>query len=201
MSERERRDLSSKSAKARLPGDRPSGADAPWSFPVPAAEIPAAGRHVELKANADERAAVARAAGVVDISRLEASFELAPFARDGVQVTGVISASVTQTCVVTLEPMTSEVEETADLVFMPPDGPRVAAAKSIDLDETAVPDTLENGIVDLGAVAVEFLILGIDPYPRKPGVAFDAPPIATDPEAHPFAALAALKKDKGPKQG
>jgi uncharacterized metal-binding protein YceD (DUF177 family) len=200
MSERERRDLSSKSVKARLPGDRRSGADAPWSFPVPADEIPAAGRHVDLKANADERAAVARAASVVEISRLEASFDLAPFARDGVHVAGMVCASVTQTCVVTLEPMTSEVEETVDLVFMPPEGPR-ASSKSIDLDETAVPDILENGIVDLGAVAVEFLILGLDPYPRKPGVAFDAPPIATDPEAHPFAALAALKKDKGPNRG
>jgi hypothetical protein len=47
--------------------------------------------------------------------------------------------------------------------------------------------------VDLGAIAVEFLILGIDPYPRKPGVAFE-PPAAEDESEHPFAALAALKK-------
>ena len=48
-------------------------------------------------------------------------------------------------------------------------------------------------MVDLGAVATEFLLLGIDPYPRKPGAVFDAPP-AGDPASHPFAALAALKK-------
>ena len=52
---------------------------------------------------------------------------------------------------------------------------------------------LRDGVVDLGAVATEFLLLGIDPYPRKPGAVFDAPP-AGDPSSHPFAALAALKK-------
>ena len=52
-------------------------------------------------------------------------------------------------------------------------------------------------MVDLGAVATEFLLLGIDPYPRKPGAVFDAPP-AGDPSSHPFAALAALKKGETP---
>ena len=31
------------------------------------------------------------------------------------------------------------------------------------------PEPLVGGAVDLGAVATEFLVLGIDPYPRKPG--------------------------------
>jgi hypothetical protein len=53
---------------------------------------------------------------------------------------------------------------------------------------------LENGTVDLGTIATEFLILGLDPYPRKEGVEFAAPQPASDPAAHPFAALAALKK-------
>ena len=49
-----------------------------------------------------------------------------------------------------------------------------------------------------GAVATEFLLLGLDPYPRKPGAVFDAPP-ADDPASRPFAALAALKKGETPK--
>ena len=43
-------------------------------------------------------------------------------------------------------------------------------------------------------LATEFLILGIDPYPRKPGVAFDAPKPQSDAAGNPFAALAALQK-------
>ena len=60
------------------------------------------------------------------------------------------------------------------------------------------PEALRDGVIDLGAVATEFLLLGIDPYPRKPGAVFDAPP-AGDPASHPFAALAALKKGDTPK--
>ena len=66
------------------------------------------------------------------------------------------------------------------------------------LDAEDPPEMLRDGAVDLGAVAIEFLLLGIDPYPRKPGAVFDAPP-AGDPVSHPFAALAALKKDGGAK--
>ena len=58
------------------------------------------------------------------------------------------------------------------------------------------PEPLIGGAVDLGAIAIEFLILGIDPYPRKPGAVFEASPAGDDP-AKPFAALAALKKGAG----
>ena len=32
------------------------------------------------------------------------------------------------------------------------------------------PDPIVDGKIDLGALAAEFMILGLDPYPRKPGV-------------------------------
>jgi hypothetical protein len=43
---------------------------------------------------------------------------------------------------------------------------------------------------------MEFLLLGIDPYPRKAGAEF-APVKADDGSAKPFAALEALKKRLG----
>ena len=55
------------------------------------------------------------------------------------------------------------------------------------------PEPLIGGVVDLGALAIEFLILGLDPYPRKPGAVFE-PPQDHKPEAGPFAALAKLAK-------
>ena len=48
----------------------------------------------------------------------------------------------------------------------------------------------------LGAIATEFLILGVDPDPRKQGVAFD-PPDTGPRDPGPFAALAALKEKGG----
>ena len=60
-------------------------------------------------------------------------------------------------------------------------------------DETDSLEPLVGGTVDLGAIATEYFLLGIDPYPRKPGAVFE-PPSAGDAATKPFAALAALKK-------
>ena len=57
-----------------------------------------------------------------------------------------------------------------------------------------------DGTVDLGALATEFLLLGIDPYPRKPGAVFE-PPSTGDPGESPFAALAGLRTGRGKRRG
>ena len=87
-----------------------------------------------------------------------------------------------------------------DLTFQPDDAASGASGGFHALDAEDPPEPLRDGVVDLGAVATEFLLLGIDPYPRKPGVVFDAP-TTSDPSGHPFAALAALKKDGTTKPG
>jgi hypothetical protein len=168
----------------------------PWSVPVRRDDVPESGLHLELTADAATRAAIAALAGVPAVARLEATFDVARQGK-GLRVDGEVSAAVEQTCVVTLEPMTSEIREPIDLIFMPaasaprPDEP--AAEKEIDPTAADEPEELVNGVADVGAVATEFLLLAIDPYPRKPGAVFDAPN-AGEEGAHPFAALAALKK-------
>lgn len=171
----------------------------PWSVPVAAADIPETGRRVDLVADAAARAALAKAAGVAAIARLEAAFDLTRHGRDGVHVCGRVSATLEQTCVVTLEPLQTEVDEAVDLVFVPPGGQDPLAKGAEEHADAATldpPEPLQNGTVDLGAVASEFLMLAVDPYPRKPGLTF-APPQAGEASAHPFAALAVLKKRSG----
>jgi uncharacterized metal-binding protein YceD (DUF177 family) len=166
----------------------------PWSVPVQVAEVPETGRRVEIAADAATREAVAKAVGVLALPSLEAAFDLAPVADGGVRVCGTVLATVQQRCVVTLDPVMTEVREPIDLTFLPP-GTVEGTIRTADEEEP--PEVLHGGTVDLGVLTTEFLILGIDPYPRKPGVTFDAPPSADDPAAHPFAALAALKKKGG----
>jgi uncharacterized metal-binding protein YceD (DUF177 family) len=163
----------------------------PWSVSVRLEDVPAAGRHLEISPDEPTRAAIARAAGVEAVSRLDASFDLTPHGRDGLHVTGSVSASVRQTCVVTLEPVVNEIDEVLDLIFAPARATSGAAAAGQVAEEG--PEPLVDGAVDLGAVATEFLILGIDPYPRKPDAVF-IPPADDDADSKPFAALAALKK-------
>jgi hypothetical protein len=58
------------------------------------------------------------------------------------------------------------------------------------------PDPIIDGRIDLGALAAEFLALGLDPYPRKPGAAFEG--AEPEPERDsPFAALARLRGGEG----
>src|ERR1700716_2412065 len=97
-----------------------------WSVPLAVSVVSEAGRHLPLVADAQTRAAVATLAGLVGLPRLEASFDVTRRGRSGLHVVGRVSATVIQTCVVTLEPLENEVDEDIDIAFSP------AAASSFD---------------------------------------------------------------------
>ena len=184
-------------SKSKPPSGKPPSGKPPWSAPVALHDVPETGRHVELVADATTRAAVAAAIGVRDLSRLEASFDVSRHGREGLRVVGSVSATVGQICVVTLEEIENDVDETVDLTFVPAAPVEIAddgGSRSKVAAEDA-PEPLVGGVVDLGVVATEFLTLGIDPYPRKSGAEFTAP-AAADDTPKPFAALAALKKER-----
>jgi uncharacterized metal-binding protein YceD (DUF177 family) len=167
--------------------------DLPWSVPVTLSQIPENGRRFDLVADEATRARVARLVGLRSLPRLQATFDVVRQDSDGLRVDGEVSATVGQNCVVTLEPFDNEVKEGVILVFAPPRAPAAGGDDDADAIDPGYAEPLIGDRIDLGALAVEFLILGIDPYPRKPGVAFE-PPAAEDESEHPFAALAALKK-------
>jgi uncharacterized metal-binding protein YceD (DUF177 family) len=169
----------------------------PWHVPLAVDDVPETGQHLDLVANAEVRAGVARVAGLRDLPRLQASFDVTRHG-SGLRVAGRVSATVGQTCVVTLEPLASEIDEAVDLVFAPRaaakrDGDEANAEERNAAESWNEPEPLIGGTVDLGALATEFLILGLDPYPRKPGATFQPPGDASADEG-PFAALAKLKK-------
>jgi uncharacterized metal-binding protein YceD (DUF177 family) len=163
-----------------------------WSIPVAVAEVPDTGLHLEIEAPAPVRAQLAELAGARDLPDLSAVFDLKRRGA-GVHVAGLVKAKVGQTCVVSLEPVENVVEEAVDVLFVP------GAAAEPGSENDDVAEELVDGKVDLGALATEFLLLGIDPYPRKPGAEF-APPKSEDSGEHPFAALADLKKHLGGRQ-
>jgi uncharacterized metal-binding protein YceD (DUF177 family) len=172
-----------------------------WSVPLAVSEVPETGRHIELVADQGARAALAKLAGLADLPRLAASFDVTPRGRGGLHVVGRLSATVGQTCVVTLEPLENDIDETIDLVFAPESAlPPELAGEEIEVPVEDAPEPLVGGHIDLGAISTEFLVLAIDPYPRKPDAVFQSPP-AGDDSARPFAALAALKKARGGKRG
>ncbi len=183
--------------------NRPMTGPDPWRAPVTVAHIPDTGLYRKLEASAAERQAVAEVAGLREVLSIQASFDVVPKSGGRVHVTGHVRARVGQTCVVTLDPMESEIDEEIDLIF----APEAEARRLADLIEEGQddqeppevadpPEAIVNGIIDLGRLATDALFLAIDPYPRKAGAVFEAEVTAPDPEDNPFAALKALQDKK-----
>jgi len=176
----------------------------PWRVPVVVAQIPETGLHRDIEADQAIRHAVADVGGLREVLSAQASFDVTPKSGGRFHVSGQMRARVGQTCVVTLDPMESDIDEAIDLIFAPPEQvPEMAAlvdeAEHSDGETPDPPEPIENGIIDLGRLATDALYLGLDPYPRKPDAVFEPLVEAVDPEDHPFAALKALKaKPKKP---
>jgi hypothetical protein len=170
----------------------------PWSVAVVVAQIPDTGLHREFEASASECQALAELGGLREVKSANASLDLTPMREGRVQVIGRVRARIGQTCVVTLDPIESDIDEAIDLIFAPPE--QIPALADL-VDETGesdaeIPDPPEPivaGMIDLGRLATDALFLGVDPYPRKSGAVFEPPAVPADPEDHPFAALKALR--------
>jgi hypothetical protein len=175
----------------------------PWRIPVVVAQIPETGLHRDFEASQPVREALAEVGGLRAILSANASFDIMPKSGGRFQVVGHVRARIGQTCVVTLDPIENDIDEPIDLIFAPPEQiPQLAdLVDEAAASETEIPDPPEpivNGIIDLGRLATDALLLVIDPYPRKANAIFEPPAVVADPEDHPFAALKALQIDPKP---
>ena len=158
---------------------------------------------VEISANEAERGAVAALLGIPAVASLTAKLKIASAPGWRFVVSGAVDARVTRICVVSLDPFEVAAHESVEGYFAaPPEkGRRPTSAPPreviVEADDDA-PDPLVDGCIDLGTLACEFLALGLDPHPRKPGIVFEPPKDATPPEASPFAVLERLKKPNPP---
>ncbi len=165
-----------------------SAAPFPITRLVAVDRLPEGGARPKVEATAEECAALAREFKIPAVHGLTGEYHVKGTPRR-INVKGVVRGRVTQVCVVTLEPFEAEVSEEVDVDFSEHLGPEREGRDEADLDR---PDEIVNGKIDLGALTAEFLALGLDPYPRKPGVDFDAAAAGGD-AASPFAALKGLK--------
>ncbi len=177
---------------------------APFSYPVRVGHISHNPVEVRLEANEAERTALAALWDIVSVEGLSAELQIGRWKKDGVRVKGHVRARLTQSCVVTLEPVESEIDEPIEVIFVPEGSKlaRIAANDSaemiLDPDGPDAPEVFSGDTIDVGESVAEHVALAIDPYPRKPGTAF-APHIEgtpeTDAKPNPFAALKDWKKD------
>jgi uncharacterized metal-binding protein YceD (DUF177 family) len=178
-------------------------ADVEFSRPIEVERVAGTPSQYQFDADPAERAALADRFGLIRLDRFHASFSLRRLRKDLIRVKGHISASLVQTCVVTLEPVPAEIAEVVELDFSE-NVDQPGAEMDLDAEAADGPEPLSGGMIDLGEVAAEQLGLAIDPYPRKPGAEVPTE-WAVDPAAeavpeekvNPFSALEKLTKGRG----
>lgn len=150
--------------------------------PLPADRVGGAGVDVTVEADAAECAALARRMQVPQLLSLVCPFRLTRLTGGVILGEGRLRAQVVQTCVISLEDFTAEVDERFRVRFVP------AGTETDDADPEADDEIgYVQGVLDLGEAAAEQLALALDPYPRAPGA--ELPEIETEWEQQPFAAL------------
>ncbi len=165
---------------------------------ISVSKIGDAGLQQTVTARAEELPAIAPYLELAGVKSLRGAFALERWRGRGVRLTGSVIADVVQTCVVTLDAVDAHVEGNFERQFLPPDKLSAVLGDQTDVfvDPTAddPPEPLGHEI-DLGEILIEELALNLDPYPRKPGVAFQGE-ADVEPRAKPFAVLAKLKPKK-----
>lgn len=154
----------------------------------------------DLAPDAAIRAAVAKDLEILGVPHLRFAGTITPAGRRDFVLEGDLVARVTQACVVTLAPVTTDLSDHVLRRF-------VHDHAVPDADEVEIPqdDSVEalGDTIDPGAVAVEALALLLPEYPRAAGAAFmpatvaDNDVIADRPK--PFAGLAGLAAEMAAK--
>jgi uncharacterized metal-binding protein YceD (DUF177 family) len=151
---------------------------------IPLDRIGAHGLDVVVEASTTERAALAARMGIPAVRSLVCRFRVTRNGADRFTAIGHLSAHVVQTCVISLDEFSAEVDEHFRLSFVP------AGEEADDIDPEDPVDEIgyRGSVLDLGEAAAEQLGLALDPYPRRPGATL--PEHGAEPApAHPFDVL------------
>ena len=172
----------------------------PLSHSYNLARLGNAGNTVSFAADAGQRAAIARWSGVLSVEKLEARVEIRKISASRFGLSFHLAADVTQACVISLEPVQSQIERSfsRELHFLggsvrhkaPESGPELV----LDADPDEGPEEIQSLHYDLAVPVLEEYVLSLEPYPRRPGVAFA---LKTDPEDRPENPFVVLKGLKG----
>lgn len=155
----------------------------------------------EIAATEAEMAASARLLDLLRLEGLTFAYRLRHGAAGRLRLTGSLKAAVTQSCVVSLDPVEATLDVPVEVEFWP-----VSLIEELEgsVEEPGStgrfdwPEPIIDRKIDLGPVIYETLATALDPYPKREGVSFDwsqgTPEAGGARQSGPFAALAKLKR-------
>ena len=149
-------------------------------------------RTIDIDADAQERAALAKRFDLIGIEKLTGKFTIRRDAA-GIVAEGRVQAEVTQACSITGDPLPATVDEPVALRFVAEEDSGQDEIELGDSDIDVIP--YDGGTIDLGEVAAETMALALDPFPRGPNaeVVLKEAGVLSEEQAGPFGALAGLK--------
>jgi hypothetical protein len=165
-----------------MPKNYQNNLSSEWSAMVEIGKLGVEPKTFKIEASEEERADLARRYGIVSVDRALAIVTLQKTRGNMIHALGTLQAEVTQSCVVSLEPVTQTIEEEFEGWFGDDDSAvsfarakseRDAAKSGMEteiLEESVDPEPIVNGQVDIGELAAQHLSLSLDPYPHAPGV-------------------------------
>jgi uncharacterized metal-binding protein YceD (DUF177 family) len=168
--------------------------DIAYSHPVAVSTLHGSSR-LTLEPDAAARTRIAKSLGLHAVNALVARLEMNGAENGLVTVEGTLEADVEPVCVVTLDPFAQHVAGPVAIRFAPAGliEKMTKRAQADGIEDFEPPDEISAGTIDFGALAVEFLALALDPYPRKPGAEFGG--LNEDKGGtSPFEALKQLKR-------
>lgn len=164
----------------------------------------------DLTPDAGARAALAAALDLLSLPSVRFRGLVHPQGRADLVLRGDLEATVVQSCVVTLEPVTTALHDRVERRYLADYAE--PAGEDVEMPEDDLAEPLPE-VIDLSAVLAEALALVLPLYPRAAGAvlgsgtggaAFAPPGVEplTDADLRPFAGLAALRdKSPGPAAG
>ncbi|MEM8774516.1 MAG: DUF177 domain-containing protein [Pseudomonadota bacterium] len=148
--------------------------------------------------------ALADSLGLLGLKKLRFEGTITPVESKDWLLEGKLGATVVQSCVVTLEPVTTRLEEFVSRRFIESIEETYTAGEESAMPDDDSVDVLGN-VINLIDVLSEALSLALPAYPRKPGLEFSealaAPPGVkplSDEDTKPFAGLAQLREKLKP---
>ncbi|GBF26396.1 hypothetical protein MnTg02_01435 [bacterium MnTg02] len=171
--------------------------------------IPQDGVEIRIEPGPEDRAMLAENLKLLALDKMESHLEIIPVGEESFRVRGTLSADVTQNCVISLDPVTSQISEQIDVEFRPKprDGSEIMQENPIggvkqDVLTEKEFEEYEAGKLVLGALVVEILASALDPYPRKRDTEFswgsgnnDDGAVEKSLSESPFAKLTAIRAD------
>ncbi len=181
-----------------------------FSFFVNCDNLKEAEKTFDLRADAEQRTALAARLDLLSLDSLKVKAVVARQSSDLVAVHCDCSADYVQQCVVTGKPLENNIKFSFDRLFSAsaklylgsdtePEWDSEPAVSSVDDDAPEPPDPMSDGGFDLGECVAEQLSLEIDPFPRAADARFEGLSSAGDfddgvERINPFAVLEQLKK-------